>query len=243
MRVAASIVAFAAALAGAGAAWPAPGLALWAWERPEDLSSAPPGVAVAAVEGFVQLSGDAIWARGRRFPLKTAPGAQRIAVVHVQIDASRPLHWTPALRARTAAAVLAYARRPGFSEMQIDFEVPASDRQALIDLAHDVRAGLPAGEPLSMNALASWCETENWVDQAPVDEIVPMVFRLGAGGAKLKAKLEAGGDFADPRCRSAIGVSTDTPLARFPRDRRVYVFSPHSWTPAAIAGVVKDIDR
>lgn len=242
MRVAAAILSLAAALVGSGGAWAAPALVLWAWERPEDLSSAPPSVEVAALEGFVQLSGDRLWARGRRFPLLTAPGARRIAVVHVQVDAARKLEWTPALRVRAASAVLAYAKRPGFAAVQIDFEVPASDRQALLDLTHDVRAGLPAGTPLSMNALASWCETEAWVDAAPVDEIVPMAFRLGAGGAKLKAKLEAGGDFADPHCRGAIGISTDTPLARVPRNRRVYVFNPKSWTPATIAGVVKDID-
>jgi hypothetical protein len=241
MRTALATSALAAALACAPRATAAPALVLWAWERPEDLSSAPANVEVAAVEGFVQLTGDRLWGRARRFPLKTTPGARRIAVVHVQIDESRPLVWSPALRARTASAVLAYARQPGFDGVQIDFEVPASDRQVLLDLAHDVRAGLPPGTPLSMNALASWCETENWIDAAPVDEIVPMVFRLGAGGAKLKAKLETGGDFADRRCRGAIGVATDTRLVTFPRDRRVYVFNPHSWTPAAIAGAVKDL--
>jgi len=242
MRFPLAIFALAAALACAPRAPAAPALVLWAWERPEDLSSAPANVEVAAVEGFVQLSGDRIWARGRRFPLLTAPGARRIAVVHVQIDTSQPLKWTPELRARTASAVLAYATRPHFQAVQIDFEVPASDRQVLLDLAHDVRAGLAPGTPLSMNALASWCETENWIDAAPVDEIVPMVFRLGAGGAKLKAKIEAGGDFDDPRCRGAIGIATDTPLSSYPRDRRVYVFNPHSWTPAAIAGAIKDFD-
>ncbi len=242
MRVAVAIASLAAAIEAAGPVRSAPALVLWAWERPEDLSSAPQNVEVAALEGFVELSGDRLWARGRRFPLRTAPGARRIAVVHVQVDDAKALAWTPALRARTAAVVLAYARRSGFPAVQIDFEVPASDRRALLDLAGDVRGGLPAGVRLSMNALASWCETEDWIDAAPVDEVVPMLFRLGAGGAKLKAKIEAGGDFNDPRCRAAVGVPTDAPLARIPPGRRVYVFNPHSWTPADIAGVVKDID-
>ena len=94
MRIALAITALAAALACAGRAPAAPALVLWAWERPEDLSSAPSSVEVAAVEGFVQLSGDHLWGRARRFPLKTAPGARRIAVVHAQIDTSRPLEWS-----------------------------------------------------------------------------------------------------------------------------------------------------
>jgi hypothetical protein len=215
-----------------------PTLVLWAWERPEDLRAAGPRVEVAAVEGFVELSGDSLWARGRRFPLLTAPGARRIAVVHVQIDPAKPLVWTPALRARTAATVLAYARTPGFQSVQIDFEVRASERQVLLDVVHDVRTGLP-NTHLSMNALASWCETETWLGQASVDEIVPMVFRMGQGGDALKARLAAGGDFANPRCRTAIGISTDTPLVRIPAGRRVYVFNPRSWTPGDIAAVLK----
>ncbi len=231
-----------AALVWAACAAPAraqPALVLWAWERPEDLRGAGPNVEVAAVVGFVQLTGAGLWARGRRFPLRTAPGARRTAVVHVQIDPSQPLAWTLALRARTAQTVLAYARTPGFQAVQIDFEVKESQRQVLLDLVHDVRAGLGQGVPLSMNALASWCETETWVNAAEVDEIVPMVFRMGPDGERLKAGLAAGEDFADPRCRTAIGISTDTPLARIPGGRRVYVFNPHSWTPADIAGALR----
>ncbi len=227
------------ALAAAAPAKAQPALVLWAWERPEDLRAAGAKVEVAAVVGFVQLSGAGLWARGRRFPLKTAPGARRIAVVHIQIDPSQPLAWTPALRARAAATVLAYARTPGFQAVQIDFEVRQSQRQVLLDLIHDVRSGLGAHTPLSMNALASWCETETWLSQAEVDEIVPMVFRMGPEGERLKARLAAGGDFADRRCRSAIGISMDTPLTRIPGGRRVYVFNPHNWTAADIAAVLK----
>lgn len=239
MLATAALVTALAPTAGAGPA-PPRALVLWAWERPEDVRNAPPNVEVAAVTGFVELKGDGLEARGRRFPLLTG-AARRTAVVHVQIDPRTPLQWTPSLRQRLAATVLSYGRAPGFSAMQIDFEVPASQRQALMDLVSDVRAALPADEVLSMNALASWCETEDWLAGAKADEIVPMVFRLGDGGAKLRAKLEAGGDFANPRCRSAIGLSTETPLKRWPAGRRVYVFNPKSWTPGAIARVTRDI--
>ena len=52
--------------------------------------------------------------------------------------------------------------------VQIDFEVRASERQVLLDVLHDVRQGLPPGTFLSMTALASWCDTETWLDAAPV---------------------------------------------------------------------------
>ncbi len=45
-----------------------------------------------------------------------------------------------ALRARAAAAVLAYAGGPGVTAVQIDFEVRASQRPVLLDVLRDVRA-------------------------------------------------------------------------------------------------------
>jgi hypothetical protein len=149
----------------------------------------------------------------------------------VQIDNSRALNWTPALRARTSAAILHYARAvPGVRRVQVDFEVRASERNILLDVLRDVRRGLPRGTLLSMTALASWCDTESWLAEAPVDEIVPMLFRMQAGGEDLKRRLAAGEDFRNIRCRAALAVATDSPIARAPPGRRVYLFNPRSWT-------------
>lgn len=221
----------AALLAAAGAARSAePRLVLWAWERPEDLRFAGPEVEVAAQTGFVALRGDTVRARGRRFPLKAAPGQPTTAVVHVQVEGRGPLAWTTAQRQAAARAVLDYGRQPWARRLQVDFEVRRSQRQALLDLLTDVRAGLPRDVSLSMTALASWCANEDWLAAAPVDEVVPMLFRMGPEGEAVKARLAAGGDFADRRCRKAVAVSADTPLPRIPAGRRVYLFSPRSWT-------------
>jgi len=202
---------------------------VWAWERPEDLRFLGDTADVAIQSGFVVLSGDGVQARGRRFPLRMS-GRPSTALVHVQIDRGRPLAWTPDQRREAARAVLAFGQVAGADALQVDFEVRGSERGVLLDLLSDVRRGLPKDKRLSMTALASWCETETWLDGAPVDEIVPMLFRMGPGGEPLKAKLEAGGDFANPRCRSALAVSTDAPLSQAPADgRRLYLFDPHSW--------------
>lgn len=208
----------------------APVLILWAWERPEDLRFAGDEAEVAVQTGFVELSGDRLEARGRRFPLRTAR-SPATALVHVQIDEGRPLVWTAALRARTAAAILHYASAlPGARRVQLDFEVRASQRQVLLDVLRDLRRGLPRGTLLSMTALASWCDTESWLAEAPVDEIVPMLFRMQAGGDEIKRRLAAGGDFRNARCRAALAVATDSPIARVPPGRRVYLFNPRSWS-------------
>jgi hypothetical protein len=124
-----------------------------------------------------------------------------------------------------------FSRLPNLHRLQIDFEVRASQRRALRELLQDVRAAAPSGILLSMTGLASWCAGETEITSLPVDEIVPMLFRMGHGGEPIRDQLAQGGDFADPRCRAAFAISTDTPIPRAPSGRRVYLFNPRSWTP------------
>lgn len=209
---------------------------VWAWERPETLDTLPPEIGIAAVVGFIRLRGDAVVvSRGRRFPLVTAPGRpQPMAVVHIELDQTQTLAWSPRLADQVVGAALAFVRDA--AQVQVDMEVRSSQRGALLDVLHGVRAGLAPGVRLSMTALASWCDSETWLDAAPVDEIVPMLFRMGRGGSRLRAKLAAGGDFNHPRCRMAVGVATDTPVA-VPPGRRLYVFNPRPWDAAALAAL------
>lgn len=209
-------------------------LTIWAWERPEDLRFAGRDAEVAVMTGFIVLAGGRVEARGRRFPLRAAEGQVTTAVVHLQIDHRRPLVWTAAREAEAAHAVLGFARAPWVKRLQVDFEVRASERPILLGVLKAVRAGLPSGVELSMTALASWCE-EAWLGQAPVDEVAPMLFRMGPAGASIRNRLAAGGDFTEPKCRRALAVSTDTPLPRAPAGRRVYLFNPRSWSAADFA--------
>jgi len=222
-------------LAGLGAAHAAPQLVVWAWERPEDLRFLPADVEIAVQTGFVELHGDHLFARARRFPLMAADRQVATALVHVQIDHRQPLRWTPDLRRQLADAVIRLASSAHADRLQLDFEVRASERQVLLDLTGDLRQRLPAGHRLSMTALAAWCDTEDWVRQAGADEVAPMLFRMGPKGEALKSRLAGGGDFSNPECRKAFAVSVDAPLVRAPVDgeggpRRIYLFSPRSWT-------------
>lgn len=204
-------------------------LVIWAWERPEDLRFAH-GAEVAVQTGFIDLVGEHMVARGRRFALKTDPGAVTTSVVHVQIEHRIALVWSSARRVQLARKVVELARPGQYRRVQIDFEVRASERQILLDLLHDVRAMLPKETILSMTALASWCDHETWLEGAPVDEIVPMLFRMGPDAGALKARLARGGDFGQQWCRGAYALSVDEPLARAPGGRRVYLFNPGRWT-------------
>ena len=217
-------------LSGVAAAEPV----VWAWERSEALGELPASYGIAVVVGVIRLSGEGMVARGRRFPLRAGADAAPIGVVHIEIDRSAALDWTDRLRAQVVEAALSYAS--GYRMVQIDMEVRRSEREALLDVLRGVRAGLAPGTVLSMTALASWCESERWLEQAPVDEIVPMLFRMGRQGGRLREKLAAGGDFGEPRCRTAVGISLDAPVT-VPPGRRIYVFNPRAWDAAAVAAL------
>lgn len=231
-----------AALGSCSPAGPEPStLILWAWERPEDLRFAAGQAEVAVQTGFIEISGNRLFARGRRHPL-FVDAAPTTAVVHLQIAPERKLAWSPRLRRQVSATVLHYATRIPARRVQVDFEVRASERPALLDVLRDVRRGLPRNTRLSMTALASWCDTETWLDQAPVDEIVPMLFRMQRGDEPIRRRLADGRDFRHPRCRTALGISTDTPLVRAPAGRRVYVFDPRSWSEADFGKVRREVE-
>jgi hypothetical protein len=230
-------------IAGDHIAVPRPAIVLWAWERPEDLRFAGPDIGVAVLAGSIMLSGQTVSVTGRRYPALTLPGQRIVGVVHVEIDRRKPLVWSPSQREAAAARILELVDNPRFEEIQIDFEVGASERHVLLDVLRAVRLGLPADRKLSMTALASWCDTERWLASAPVEEVVPMLFRMRPAGENLKRRLAAGGDFGERNCRGSLGVAVDTPPYGLPPGRRVYIFNPHSWNREALDVIVGNLGR
>lgn len=236
-----TLIAAAAAFAPIGGAFRTPARAtaaaapvIWLWERPEDVRFATPDVTIAVLAGTVRLAADRVSAVPRLQPARLTPAQPVIGVVHVEIDQTRKPVWTAVQRHEAAQSVLRLLSNPRFRDWQLDFEVRASERRILLDLLTDIRKDLPPGHRLSMTALASWCDTETWLDAAPVDDIVPMMFRMGPAGAPILQRLAHGGELRNPRCRQSIGVATDTPPDAVPNavssGRRIWMFNPHPWT-------------
>jgi hypothetical protein len=82
-----------------------------------------------------------------------------------------------------------------------------------------------------MTALASFCVGDAWIEDLPVDEAVPMIFRMGADDRSIKAFLAQGNDFNEPLCRQSYGIAVDEPVeTKFDRSRRQYIFNVRAWT-------------
>ncbi len=222
----------------------APGVILWAWERAEDLRSVPADRAgVAFLAGTITLQGAEAVVRPRMQSLLVAEGAWLMAVTRIEADVSTAPVLSEEQRRAAAVAIAGSASLPGVRAVQVDFDALVSQRPFYRSLLEDLRARLPAGMPLSITALASWCMGDRWIAGLPVDEAVPMLFQMGPDGPDVRRLLERNRDFRLPVCQLSIGVSTDEPLPARPPGRRAYTFHPRRWDRAAADAAIAEAER
>ncbi len=195
----------------------------WAWERNEDLRFTGSGATVAWYAGIVTLDGARVRVEPRRNPLQLAKNVHRIAVI--RIETKRATLDDAQLQA-TLAAIRRLHRNA--EELQIDFDATRSERAFYRALLVALRKEIDTR--LSITALASWCLDDRWLNDLPIDEAVPMLFRMGRDEREVRARLDEA--FPEPRCRASVGISLDEPLPRIPKVARVWVFNPGRWTEA-----------
>jgi hypothetical protein len=213
-----------------------PDTVLWAWERPDDLREFPEALGVAFLAQTITLGNGTPALDTRRQPLRVAGHTPLVAVT--RIESPRPKRIALNIREmRTAVdAIAKSATLPGVVGVQIDFDATASQRPLYLALLHAVRDTLPADASLSITALASWCVGDRWLRDAPVDEVVPMLFRMGPATDPLKS-IAGSVDGIDPACRGAVGASLDEPLRITRNRRRVYLFNPRPWKIGAVDAI------
>lgn len=203
-----------------------PLLMLWAWERPEDLRDLEPGVGVAFLAQTLRFDRGVFRTEPRRQPLRVSPTTALVAVTRIESD-QVPLQDNVA--SSVAAAIVKSARLPRVVGLQIDFDAVVSQRPFYRDVLRRVRADLDPAMSLSMTALASWCVGDHWLNGLPVDEAIPMLFRLGPLNEPYRDVARSSSD-AHVSCRQSLGTSLDEPLYVTHDGRRLYVFNPRPWT-------------
>jgi hypothetical protein len=220
-----------------------PRVMLWAWERREDLRFLnPQKVGVAYLARTLYLNGDQVAVRPRQQPLIVAPNSVLIAVVRIETDWRSSPTMSPHQRAEAARAIARLADSAP-AAIQIDFDARRSQRQFYRDLLSDIRGRLPASMPLSITAIASWCIYDDWIANLPIDDAVPMLFRMGTDSNEIAAYLGRGGDFRPALSRSSVGIALDEPAIATPAGRRVYLFSPHAWTREEAAKAIAEVTK
>jgi hypothetical protein len=208
---------------------------LWAWERPENLTFIDPAsTGVAFLAQTLYLHGSKVMVRPRLQPLRVPPRTLLIAVVRIETDGSTPFDDAQSQRQKAVSAIAELGSLPGIRGVQIDFDARQSERKVYRELLRDVRNRLDPSIPLSMTALASWCMYDNWLAQLPVDEAVPMLFRMGVDERNVRSFLSRKKRFPASQCQSSVGLSLDEPLAQLPPHRRMYLFNPKPWSESAL---------
>ncbi|HEY2963941.1 MAG TPA: DUF3142 domain-containing protein [Pyrinomonadaceae bacterium] len=210
-----------------------PPVILWAWERPEDLSFLDPQkTGVAFLAKTITLRGDNVLVRPRLQPLRLSPGTKVIAVVRIETD--KPALSTSQLQ-QTVREII---NSPAASVVQIDFDAVVSERPFYRELLQTLRRGLRPSTSVSITALASWCAGDDWLTGLPIDEAVPMLFRLGVDQRQFQRRLETGQPFESRVCQNAAGVSTDEPV-KTPAVDRLYIFSPQPWSKQSFTAAME----
>jgi hypothetical protein len=156
-----------------------------------------------------------------------------IAVTRIesQKTTGAPAVLSPAQREELVELILRTLELRNVSAIQIDFDALVSERDFYRSLLQELRPKLPDNVPLSMTALASFCLGDPWIHDLPVDEAVPMIFRMGTDDRTIKNFLANGNDFRDPVCRKSFGISVDEPVqTERINSRRMYIFNVRSWT-------------
>jgi hypothetical protein len=220
-----------------------PSTMLWAWERPEQIDFIDTKkFGIAFLAKTIHLRDGEVTSRPRLQPLILAKGTKVVAVVRIE---SRQLENGPLSEhqlERVTREIVQTSQIPGVLAIQIDFDAKASERDFYRRLLLQVRQQLPQALPLSITALASWCAGDNWLSGLPIDEAVPMLFRMGLDGSQFRSRLNSGDDpFAVP-CHTAAGVSTDESIT-LPNRKRLYFFSPKPWTRQSLNSTLETYDR
>jgi hypothetical protein len=208
---------------------------LWAWETPEDLTTLDPTKAGVAFLSRELLLGRTLQIRPRLQPLRLAANTWVMAVV--RIETASDFTPTADTAAETASAIAALAQQPEVRAIQVDFDATASQRSFYAAVIRKLRPQLPPAMPISITALVSWCGDDSWLSTLPIDEAVPMFFRMG-GPATIRAIRPKDASLVhEPLCSGSAGISTDESWPAIHNRQRVYVFHPGSWTQQDLARV------
>ena len=213
-----------------------PPITLWAWERREDLRSlaSPQDIrryAIAYLDQTLTI-GLGVSRQPRRDPVAFPAASTRIPVI--RIEAPRQAVLDPANRAAALDAILSTAREPDIAALQLDFDATRSQRAFYRDLLIDLRRAMPPHLPLSITALASWCSYDDWLSDLPIDEAVPMFFRMEPDRRRASPSPSSASPVDDfrirePLCRASYGLSTREPWPSDLAHKRLYIFPENGW--------------
>jgi len=234
-----------------------PRVTVWAWERREDLRELDPeSTAVAYLDRTIAIDARGVVVTPRRgaMLLPVSAALKKIPVVRIETAPDAVLDGAAAAKTVDAIVEAAHADEAASSAtpaalpaaLQIDFDAKVSERGWYRTVLQSVRRRMPETMPLSMTALASWCSYDSaWLRDLPVDEAVPMLFRMEPDRRRFapNGSREVDNDFQlrEPVCLGAVGISTREAWPHDMAGQRVYIFPDKGWQSDGLAETIKEL--
>lgn len=202
---------------------------VWAWKRPEALSWATDdNVRVAVLLATFSARNGDLSIDFRREPLDAAKDKVSTAVFRIEGYPETAGNIGPDIVSWISR--LSAPRR--FERIQIDFDARISQRGWYTTFLGQLRSTISDHTKLEATALASWCrERDSWIERLPVDEIIPMFFRMGPEGSTIKQLLSESPASFSHKCRTNLGLSIDEPFELPSGAARIFLFNPRGWKP------------
>jgi hypothetical protein len=221
-----------------------PHLMLWVWEHPTSLSYINTHqIGVATLIATCDLQ-ENINCYLRHQPLLIPPNTYQLAVIRLQTISLDTSYLNSAYAALLAQKILEIYKTHSYRGLQIDFDATPSLRAFYQQLLLDLRKGLSKHESLSITALASWCTTDRWMENAnlPIDYAVPMLYDLDP---RISMRLRFQNYYLyrftqlSPICRKAIGLATYEPWQPVLKTSApVFVFTKGSWQSGEVSKAI-----
>lgn len=209
-------------------------IVLWVWERPENLYFMKrENVTYAYLAGSVTKTDNDLVFYSRRQPLRIPDNSKTIAVVRIEDKSNEKLLIDSDIEQIGNFVVKSCKELKGNISCQIDFDATQSQIDFYKRLLVFIRIKLPINIKLSITSLVSWCTTNEkpWFADSPIDEIIPMFFRLGLDANTYWNKITQETLILNQACQKSIGISTDEELPGkvYLKDKIIYIFNNQYW--------------
>ena len=222
-----------------------PEIILWAWERPENLLFIDnKNVKVAFYAGTITFYNSEVIFKPRLQSLVINPETPVIAVIRI-VNGEKSDQLNKKQLSRTVDLIIEICSQNKVSGCQIDFDVKSSEINFYKRLIIEVRKTLPRSLPLSITTLISWCHLGSWLESLPIDEVVPMFYRVGLDEYLIRHNLVGKSFMKAKMCQKCIGISVDEPLppSEYLKNRKIYIFNPQSWTTDDFLSIMIEIKK
>lgn len=211
-------------------------IVLWVWERPENLYFLKDkNITFAYLSGTVTKTSDGLVYYPRRQPLRIPDGSSTTAVVRIEDKSDKHEFNNQDLLDISEYIVRSCQEKETNLSCQIDFDAVESQTDFYKKLVVSIREQIPKDIKLSITALVSWCTDNNpWFSGLPIDETVPMFFRLGRDENLYWRKIKDGSLKLNSACQKSVGIATDEPMPNkvYLENKPIYIFNNLYWSSA-----------